>query len=208
MANIKYCESIDNYRFSDYIAEYFNTLSSLLFICIGLYGLCKRDLTFKYYFSEMAIIVVGIGSVIFHGNQSYLGEVLDEASMLLLVYSYFLHTVDSVMIYVLSFMLLWTVSVLYFYYNWYSLFVICFATGALMPYIRNHKLFNCRIMLLTLLVGSVPWIVEQYYYKNNMCPGQLYMISYYYHSIWHILSAITHRLYLDGLYNYNYHKIK
>ena len=207
MANIKYCESIDNYKFSDYIAEYFNTMSSLIFIFIGLYGLCKKDLTFKYYFSEIIIIVVGVGSAIFHGNQSYLGEVLDEASMLLLVYSYFLHTVDSVRIYILSFIFLCVVAILYFYYNFYSLFLICFGIGALMPYICNHKLFNCVPMLSTLLIGSVPWIIEQYYYKNNMCPAELYMISYYYHSIWHILSGLTHRLHLDGLYNYN-QKIK
>ena len=209
MTNIKYCESIHNYKFSNYIAEYFNTISSLLFIAMGLYGLCKKELSFKFYLSELLIILVGIGSAIFHGNQSYVGEVLDETAMLLLLFSYYLHVVLNTPLQIISFIILGCITFLYFYYNSYVLFLILFGGGlsTLVVYVYKLYIVNKLVIIGILSVAVLLWMTEQYYYKNNICPLELNNIKYYYHSLWHILCAVTHRLHLNHMY-YKCYKIE
>ncbi len=78
-----FCEK--NYKVSFYVAEFFSAFSSIPIIIYGMYFLnqCvlyKHD--FKMYLSSIGVIVVGIGSFLFHGTMKRTGQMLDEIPML------------------------------------------------------------------------------------------------------------------------------
>ena len=76
-ASVSFCE--DKYIKSDYIAEYYNTLSALSYIIIG----CIY-LNTKLKEIGCATVMLGIGTGILHGTLRYYGQWLDEISMLIL----------------------------------------------------------------------------------------------------------------------------
>ncbi|KAF9428157.1 Alkaline ceramidase 3 [Podila epigama] len=75
-----WCES--NYDITFYIAEFFNSLSSFSMILVGLAGIFLHS-TFEKRFLLMfgSIVVVGIGSIAFHGTLLYPLQMLDEVPM-------------------------------------------------------------------------------------------------------------------------------
>lgn len=77
---IDWCES--NYTHSYYIAEFWNTISNLAYILLGSYGIYKNkyaEKRFKIAFSSL--ILVGIGSALFHGTLKWFTQLCDEISM-------------------------------------------------------------------------------------------------------------------------------
>lgn len=68
-ATIDWCEP--NYQHSAYVAEFWNTLSNLLFVLLGLYGL-RNSMTQgfepRFHAQFVAVIVTGLGSAMFHGT--------------------------------------------------------------------------------------------------------------------------------------------
>ncbi|KAF8307453.1 alkaline phytoceramidase [Clavulina sp. PMI_390] len=85
-ASIDWCE--DNYVITDYIAEFWNTLSNIPFVFLGVYGAYRalsNDLPHKSRFALMHafIAVIGIGSSIFHLTLKWYAQVvLDELPMI------------------------------------------------------------------------------------------------------------------------------
>jgi dihydroceramidase len=79
MSTVNWCEA--DYVMSDYVAEFWNTLSSGAIVLAGLLGSSKyRDESvFK------ALTLVGIGSVIFHATLSPWGQMLDEIPMVVVI---------------------------------------------------------------------------------------------------------------------------
>jgi len=82
-ANYDWCET--NYAHSHYIAEFFNTLSSIPIALVGL-AFVRKSLRFRYglkfVLAGFGVFVVGVGSVAFHGTLLREGQVLDEVPML------------------------------------------------------------------------------------------------------------------------------
>ena len=64
---------------SNYIAEYYNSLSGFIYTLVGIFFLRTR-------INKMAqtLIVLGIGTVVLHTTQRWYGQWLDELSMLYL----------------------------------------------------------------------------------------------------------------------------
>ncbi|ORZ12077.1 ceramidase [Lobosporangium transversale] len=80
-ASVDWCEN--NYVVSYYIAEFWNTISSLFIILLGELGLylCPtKEKRFKVTFRT--ITVVGIGSTLFHGTLRHKMQLLDELPMI------------------------------------------------------------------------------------------------------------------------------
>jgi len=79
---VDWCEA--NYTWSYYIAEFFNTITSLP---AALLALNSIYLTYKYGYSKRFLVVnlmvamVGIGSAAFHGTLLWTGQILDELPM-------------------------------------------------------------------------------------------------------------------------------
>ena len=82
-ANYDWCE--DNYVLTPYVAEFWNALSSLPTLTVGLYFLLKaRKHAYGYRFEVAGamLAIVGLGSAAFHGTLTRWGQILDEVPML------------------------------------------------------------------------------------------------------------------------------
>ena len=81
-SEIDWCEN--NFIFCDYIAEFWNTITSFFFIFYGLYGIYKIPIKKKeIYIFYLNNIFIGVTSVLFHGTLSIEGQILDELSIIL-----------------------------------------------------------------------------------------------------------------------------
>lgn len=68
-STLNWCE--EDYNVTPYIAEFFNTITNLIFIWLGVMGIrdCLRYGAAKIYFlSYLGYIVVGLGSMAFHAT--------------------------------------------------------------------------------------------------------------------------------------------
>lgn len=89
-SSVDWCEA--NYALSAYVCEFFNTCSSVVLIVVGLAGayLHRRVLERRFALVFLSVVVVGVGSVAFHGTLLFELQMLDELPMLytaaLLVY--------------------------------------------------------------------------------------------------------------------------
>ncbi|KAI9498028.1 alkaline phytoceramidase family protein [Zychaea mexicana] len=80
-SSVDWCE--DNYTYSHYVAEFWNTVSSLAMIFLGLLGVAlhHRSLGWRLSGSYLLIVVVGIGSVLFHATLQFEHQMWDEVPM-------------------------------------------------------------------------------------------------------------------------------
>lgn len=79
-ATIDWCE--ENYQVTRYVVEFWNTMSSLLFIGAGWFGWREhRRLPVRCRMVYAGIALVGVGSTLFHGTLKYSMQLLDELPM-------------------------------------------------------------------------------------------------------------------------------
>eukprot|EP01118_Nematostelium_gracile_P020532 TRINITY_DN997_c0_g1_i2.p1 TRINITY_DN997_c0_g1~~TRINITY_DN997_c0_g1_i2.p1 ORF type:complete len:248 (-),score=34.56 TRINITY_DN997_c0_g1_i2:34-777(-) len=81
-SSVDWCEP--NYVWTHYVAEFWNTTSSLPIFFFGLYGMLKcmkSKAELRYLVSYGLLAVVGLGSVAFHGTLLWQGQMLDELPM-------------------------------------------------------------------------------------------------------------------------------
>ncbi len=82
-ASIDWCEQ--NYAVTPWVAEFWNTLSSLAMVIAGLLGVSTRRFAAEIRFAFALLLVVGLGSIAFHGTLRFELQMLDELPMLYLV---------------------------------------------------------------------------------------------------------------------------
>ena len=75
--SVSFCE--DKYVVSNYIAEYYNTMSALSYVIVGL--IFSRTRLKRL---SKIIIMLGFGTALLHGTLRFYGQWLDEVSMLIL----------------------------------------------------------------------------------------------------------------------------
>lgn len=86
---LDWCE--ENYVYSPWIVEFWNTVSSLALCAVAVAGLAVygrqehiRDFEPRFYFLWSLLFVVGAGSVWFHGTLSIAGQIMDEVPIVIL----------------------------------------------------------------------------------------------------------------------------
>mmetsp|Transcript_42802 Transcript_42802/g.100349 ORF Transcript_42802/g.100349 Transcript_42802/m.100349 type:complete len:258 (-) Transcript_42802:51-824(-) len=82
-ATIDWCES--NYAVSSWVAEFWNTVSSAAMLAPALWGLriaIARRYEAVVVVQFMVLIVVAVGTALFHASLGYAGQMVDELSML------------------------------------------------------------------------------------------------------------------------------
>ena len=84
-SSVDWCEA--NYAFTPYVAELFNTLSSLAMVAVGAIGLAlhRRVLERRFLFAFGLLCLVGLGSIAFHATLRFELQMLDELPMVYLV---------------------------------------------------------------------------------------------------------------------------
>lgn len=84
-SEVDWCEQ--NYEHSQYIAEYYNTLSNVLLVFIPLLNIYLARPFSKHISNDINLIwglltFVGVGSGYFHATLSYSGQLIDELAIL------------------------------------------------------------------------------------------------------------------------------
>ncbi|KAJ8278941.1 hypothetical protein COCON_G00060070 [Conger conger] len=84
-SEVDWCE--DNYKHSENVVEYFNTMSSFVFFVVSpimlyLFHPYARERNLAVHLVWFMMIFVGLFSVYFHMTLSYVGQLLDEISIL------------------------------------------------------------------------------------------------------------------------------
>ena len=185
--SISFCEH--PYEKSKYIAEYYNTISSVGYIFVGIFFAFTKIKNIG-----LTLISMGIGTAILHGTQRYYGQILDELSMLVLSF---------LIIVQLKLLENKTVSYIYLYascglylalYNFFSIFFILFSCCQIyICYMVKKKLNNDKNVsnikkllinsyITTLLVSVLFWTTDQI--TCNISFIQL-------HALWHVGTTIA-----------------
>ncbi len=84
-ASVDWCEP--NYVVTHYVAEWWNTLSSVPLVLLGLYGLwrcwgARHELEARFAAAFFSMAIVGLGSTAFHGTLLHVAQAADELPMI------------------------------------------------------------------------------------------------------------------------------
>lgn len=81
----QFCEP--KYASSQYVAEFYNSISSLLYVVVAAYALSHRELRRDpmMILSAALVALIGLGSAAFHGTMLFEYELCDEVPMLLFI---------------------------------------------------------------------------------------------------------------------------
>ena len=208
-----WCEK--NYIWSIYIAEMCNTISSLNYIFLGVYGL-KMYSKLKWYknINYISLIFIGIGSVIFHSTLSRFGQILDELSILNAIYiGMIMINTNNIIPYIL-----WFINVILYFYNLFYLFImtVILSTVILIYYSYNiykkykhlnlEKIYNYLIIGPMLIVSAFVlfWLPEHIFCVIYNVENRGYYIQKIpLHAFWHIFSSCGIFLWIASLMDFN-----
>ena len=172
--SVFFCE--EAYINSNYIAEYYNFLSSFFILFVGMYFI---NTNIKYI--ALSGVGVGIGSLILHGMQLHIGQQIDEISMLSLC-CLSLARIEKNKWWCT---LLKPVVLLYLLFSkYYAVFLVIY--GCIQTYVIikmwRYNLYS-KMGVIVFIIGLVSWILDQ-----TIC---VYVVQYQLHAIWHICTSLT-----------------
>jgi hypothetical protein len=161
-SSINWCEL--DYFNSEYIAEYWNTLTGVFLCASSIYAYFRNNGVTTLYYSNALLFVVGIGTMMFHGTLIYIWQLLDEIPMMLIVIEYYriltteLLLINHIQIYTLNYTILYSLMpvIIASYYIHPKLQVLLFQGG----------LALC-IMLLFYTCYNINTKLNKIFYKIN-----------------------------------------
>jgi dihydroceramidase len=191
---------------SPYIAEFFNSTSSLIYILLALFiQLPKHDAFIQI--SRTWLLAIGIGSLLFHGSMRYATQLADEIPMVGFVTTLMIAKISMPHPWLIGYTGLATaVSFLYgtvliaVYVLWdeYEIFIHGFTILVLCDFILNIPLWQNKrgskweilqfrshmVGLFSILLGKVAWEVEHFFCESHPFIWPL-------HVVWHLLSCTS-----------------
>jgi dihydroceramidase len=213
-SSIDWCER--NYVVSWYIAEFWNTLSSLVIILCGaldLYQSPKMECELRFQLYALSVILVGLGTVAFHGSLTYVGQLGDELPMVwcMMVSWYILITMHNkkyngnflaqvLTTYAIVFSLVHTVgayTVLFQVHFVVLMLVPIFYTYKFIQNYGHHEAVKPLVIYYAAMwiVAGIVWLTDQ------LCCEKLHSLTIMginipnpqLHALWHILTGVcTH----------------
>ncbi|CAH0518908.1 unnamed protein product [Peronospora belbahrii] len=208
-STIDWCES--NYTYNYYIAEFWNTVSNLLFVLLGLYGLyrsIKMGFEPRFHLQFIGVMVTGFGSAMFHGTLQHVYQQCDETpmvwSILAWIYTVYNNEIEQIPIknannYVIVF--LTTIGVMFTavhaIYRFTTVFQLFFGILASLACARLCMYYTevtdprakavARSYVMTNLFGFVFWFMD-YHYCHIM---HGLPVNPQGHAWWHIFMGIS-----------------
>lgn len=208
--NHDFCE--ENYAYSSFVAEFHNTWSSLLIISYGAVGswYTRRFATTENRFAAafLSIGSVGVGSALFHGNLLRWGQILDEAPMLFLLFSYAYILIEdeprpkhgiwlpvllvaSCLTFVGTYLVFYNYMIFLGGFVGGSLLLVCFGAVAARGASRLCKaLFVAGF--LSLVTGTACWVIDDVGCAVAWPPIRLMRL----HIGWHVLTGLAGYLFV------------
>ena len=200
-ALVDWCEP--NYAMSFYVAEFFNTVSSIPMIfwsIVGWYLSFKSGVKeFRYLLLFFSLALIGIGSISFHATLRFYGQLLDEISMIFSAYcslfcllEYKRKEVVSIKcIFILLCLMIFQI-ILYVFLEFYLIFLIeYFLLMSVQIIIIFKKIIKpnfkspqfCLLLTSTILIlfSQFLWILENFFCET--------VVMLKLHALWHILGG-------------------
>jgi dihydroceramidase len=191
--SVSFCE--EKYVVSDYIAEYYNTMSALSYVIVGI-------LFYRTRLKELSIIMIllGLGTALLHGTLRFYGQWLDEISMLIL--SFFIikeirrerFNRRTNNLYLLGLILPYFVFERFFCYFFLvfcslQIYIYLIARKDLIIYSLEYYLIKSYSIIL--LLSGICWALDQLFCE--------YVKNYQLHAVWHAGTALSLLLGLGAL---------
>jgi len=205
---VVWCEGLKSpYAVTPYVAEFWNTVSSIPIAFFGLCGIVlgHRNVKFKTSFilGYALLGLVGIGSAFFHATNRYFAQLLDELPMLfadvVLLYCILEHEPKPRFPKLVGFLTAVTIAETAIYMLLPSLYLVFFSIYGLVVLVIVYlsiqsvyykstfgSLIPKRLMIMASIlywVGFALWVTE-----NLFClqlPGWAH-----FHAVWHILAGL------------------
>ena len=198
-SSIDWCEQ--NYVYSNYIVEFWNTITNIFVIILGISGLYlssnykaynlyndKPTYTYKIYYTLLTFI--GLGSFIFHATLSRFGQILDEGGILAMI---FFATMCKSLPHAMASSVLVVGIITCWYYNLLYTPYLLFLMGSITFYLiqqqwdsvvenSNKPLIKefYSLSVITFVCAFCCWVTDQ-----------LCIFSFQFHALWHILSGLS-----------------
>ena len=191
--SVSFCE--DKYVVSDYIAEYYNTMSALSYVIVGI-------LFYRTRLKKLSIIMIllGLGTALLHGTLRFYGQWLDETSMLIL--SFFIikeirkerFNKRTNNLYLLALILPYFVFERFFCYFFLvfcslQIYIYLIARKKIKKYTLEYYLIKSYSIIL--LISGICWLLDQLFCE--------YVRDYQLHAVWHAGTALSLLLGLKAL---------
>lgn len=198
-SSIDWCEQ--NYVYSNYIAEFWNTITNILVMILGIsglylssnyeaYNLYNNRPAYRYKIYYGLLLFIGFGSFVFHGMLSRFGQILDEGAILTMIY--FATMCESIPHAMISSIFVFGIISCWYYNLVYTPYLL-FLMGSITFYLIQKKWKQVTKN------SNKPLVKEFYYFSviTFACSffcwiiDQLCIFSFQFHALWHILSGIS-----------------
>lgn len=190
-APIDYCEY--NYAVTPLVAEFWNTISNLGFVLVGLWGLqvCYQySLKLRFWWMALAILLTGIWSAMYHGTLWWISLKLDEVCENLACIS-MLHAEDKTMLVTIVHSIIASFGILFITAFLFTEIHFIAIILALLKQSHGQISIDVRIKKHVLmsgvfcLCGAICWLSDRLYCSELATyPLQL-------HACWHIFMALA-----------------
>jgi dihydroceramidase len=147
---VDWCEP--NYAVSPYIAEFWNTVSSVFIVAAGAFAWAsavRYGMKRRFLLAGVLMTFVGIGSILFHGTLKYSGQVVDELSMVYAVSTFLFIALEmgptvqrkwlaaAIVAYDAAFTIVYALAPRYF-----DLFVVLFFLGCVLTVLQSVYIYR------------------------------------------------------------------
>lgn len=184
--SVSFCEN--KYIVSDYIAEYYNTMSALSYVIVGL-------LFYKTKLKKLSkiIILLGMGTALLHSTLRFYGQWLDEISMLILSF-YIIKEIRQMRFGFTTseWYLLLLIFPYFLFERYFSYFFMVFSSLQIYTYTISRKKYDectrevyylIKAYLIVLILSSICWLGDQLF-----CD---YVQNYQLHAVWHVGTSLA-----------------
>jgi len=200
-ASVDWCEH--NYIHSYFIAEFWNTLSSLIMTALGILG-CYHSAIHGFvpriFACYIGLGLIGLGSAAFHATLLHTGQALDELPMiyvsLLFIYCLLMHDKKSDNILLSGGLLLYSTvfTIIYFYIpSLYAFFLLSYAVLVLFLAFRSYFLMCQNLNKLSHTLFWTAIISYGFAFFGCWLPENIfcnYIRFLQLHSWWHVFAGL------------------
>lgn len=192
-ASVSFCE--EAYTHSPWIAEYYNTLSSSLYLFIGWLFLHTHIRPIA-----LGVIWIGVGSIMLHGTLRYYGQWADELAMLTTSFYGLRYHHPYISPY-----LIYCVFIFYLSFNKYFI-IFFFSITSINIYLgiqslkKTHDNVLYKLYILFFALGASCWVLDKFFCN--------YVQEYYLHGWWHVFTSLGLGFVMYALYRSDHRKIK
>ncbi|CAK9141429.1 unnamed protein product [Ilex paraguariensis] len=199
----EWCEQ--NYVYSPYVAEFYNTMSNIpciLLALIGLINALRQRFEKRFSVLHLSNMILAIGSMLYHATLQWVQQQCDETPMVweMLLYLYILYSPDwhyrSTMP---TFLFLYgaVFAILHSQVRFDIGFKLHYMLLCLLCIPRMYKYYIytedrsakwlAKLYLIALLLGSLCWLCDRLFCKNISC----WYFNPQGHALWHVFMGFN-----------------